>query len=108
MVANKKAIFVTLLDRIPRFEAHWSQFFAKFDWFVVITSRLDASILRYVDFCANDNDNDDNNDDDTTDYFTPCACARGKNVQAISTCPYMIMQKGFSPTFKSIQNSLVQ
>ena len=32
----------------------------------MITSRLDAYILRYGDFCANDND-----DDDTTDYFTP-------------------------------------
>ena len=33
---------------------------------------LDAYIIsRYGDFCANDND------DDTTDYFTPCACARG-------------------------------
>ena len=34
--------------------------FAEFDWFVVITSRLDSN------FCANDND-----DDDTTDYFAP-------------------------------------
>ena len=48
-------------------------FFTKFDWFVVFTSRLDAYILRYGNFCANDKDND------TTDYFTPCACARGKN-----------------------------
>ena len=32
-------------------------------------SRLDAYISRNGDFCAND---------DTTDYFTPCACARGK------------------------------
>ena len=80
-VANKKALFVTLVDRIPRFDAHWSQFFAELDWFVVITSRLDAYISRYGDFCANDNDNNDNNNDndDTTDYFTPCACARGKN-----------------------------
>ena len=33
-------------------------------------SRLDAYISRYGDFCAND--------DDTTNYFTPCACMRGK------------------------------
>ena len=27
-----------------------------------------------------DDDNDDDNDDnDTTDYFTPCVCARGNN-----------------------------
>ena len=63
---------MTLVDRIPRFDAHWSHFFAEFDWFVVLTSRLDAYISRYGDFCAND-------DDDTTDYFTPCACARGNN-----------------------------
>ena len=41
--------------------------FAKFDWFVVLMSRLDAYISRYGNFCANDNDNND----DTTDYFTP-------------------------------------
>ena len=69
-VANKKALFVTLVDRIPQFDAHWSQFFAEFDWLVMITSRLDAYISRYGDFCANDNDN-------TIDYLTPCACTRG-------------------------------
>ena len=40
----------------------WRQFFAEFDWFVVITSRLDSYISTDGDFCAND--------DDTTDYFT--------------------------------------
>ena len=83
MVANKKALFVTRVDRIPQFDAHWSHFFAEFDWFIVLTSRLDAYISRYGDFCANDNDNDNNNDDDTTDYFTPCACARGNNIWPI-------------------------
>ena len=33
----------------------------------MITSRLDAYISRYDDFCANND-----NDDDTTDYFTRC------------------------------------
>ena len=42
---------------------------------IVLTSCLDVYISRYGDFCAHD-DNDDNNND-TTDYFTPCACARG-------------------------------
>ena len=70
-VANEKALFVTLVDRIPWFDAHWSQFFAEFDWFVVTTSCLDTYISRYGDFCANDNN------DDTTDYFTSCACAWG-------------------------------
>ena len=73
MVANKKALFVTLVDCIPWFDAHWSQFFAEFDSFFMITSRLDAYISRYGDFRANNNNNNDN--DDTTDYFTPCACA---------------------------------
>ena len=72
-VANKKAIFVTLMDAIPQFDAHWSQFFTEFYWFVVIKSRLYAYISRYGDFCADDNDNNN----DTTDYFTPCACTRG-------------------------------
>ena len=61
-----------LVDRIPRFDAHWSQFFAEFDWFVVITNRLDAYISRYDDFFANDN-----NDNDTTDYFTPLRMRAG-------------------------------
>ena len=31
----------------------------------------------------NDDDNDDNdNDNDMTNYFTPCACARGNNYRA--------------------------
>ena len=34
----------------------------------MITSRLDAYISRYGDFCASDNNDNDN--DDTTDYFT--------------------------------------
>ena len=41
----------------------------------MLMSCLDAYISTYYgDFCANDNDDDNNN---TTDYFTPCACARG-------------------------------
>ena len=63
-VANKKSLFVTLVDRILQFHAYWSQFFAEFDWFIVLTSRLDTYISRYGNFYANDND-------DTTDYFTP-------------------------------------
>ena len=43
----------------------------------MITSCLNAYVLRHGDFCTNDNND---NDDDTTDYFTPCTCARGKNV----------------------------
>ncbi len=30
-MGNKNALFVTLVDLIPRFEAYCSQFFAKFD-----------------------------------------------------------------------------
>ena len=76
-----------LMDRIPRFDAHWSHFFAEFYWFVVLTSRLDTYISRYGDFCANNNDNNNNNDDDTTDYFTPCACAQGNNLNlSIQLC----------------------
>ena len=40
-------------------------------------SRLDAYISRYGDFCPHD--------DDTTDYFTPCACARGTNTISHNT-----------------------
>ena len=42
----------------------------------MLTSRLDAYISKYGDFCAHD-DNDNNDDNDTTDYFTPLAHARG-------------------------------
>jgi hypothetical protein len=31
MMANKKALFVMLVERLPRFEAHRGQFFAEFD-----------------------------------------------------------------------------
>ena len=78
---QQKAAICDTRGPYPRFDAHWSQFFAEFDWFVVITSRLDAYISRYGDFCANDNNGDDN--DDTTDYFTPCACARGNDIHRL-------------------------
>ena len=74
---QQKRTFVTLVDRIPRFDAHWSQFFVEFDWFVVNTSRLDAYISRYGDFYANNDDNNDNDDDDATDYFTPLRMRAG-------------------------------
>ena len=64
-----------LVDRIPWFDAHWSQFFAEFDWLLVLTSHLDTYISRYGNFCANDNDNDNN--DDTTNYFTPLCMRAG-------------------------------
>ena len=52
--------------------------FAKFDWFVTLTSHLNAYISRYGNFCANDYNNDNNQDDNTTNYFN-CPCARDKN-----------------------------
>ena len=39
----------------------------------MLTSPLDAYILRYRNLCANDDNSD------TTDYFSPCACMRGNN-----------------------------
>ena len=41
-VANKNAVFMTLVSPTKRFEAQWSKFFEGFDGFVVITSRSDA------------------------------------------------------------------
>ena len=74
-VANKKAPFLMVVDRIPWFDA---SFFAEFNWLAVLTSPLDAYISRYGDFCANDNI--DINNDGMTDCFTPCVCARGNKV----------------------------
>ena len=68
-MANKKAPFLTIVDHIPWFDGHWSQFFADFDWLAVLISPLDAYISRYGDFCAND--------DDKTDCFTSCTYAQG-------------------------------
>ena len=50
----------------------------------MLTSRLDAYISRYGNFCAHDNDDNDNND--TADYFTPCACAQGNNILTLVVC----------------------
>ena len=60
----------------------------------MLMSRLDAYISRYGDFCANDN-NDDN--DDTTDYFTPCACARGNYLTNIEAA----LLKSFQGAYKN-------
>ena len=57
MVANKKAPFVTLMDR---FEAYWSQLFAN-----------DSVCLQIAQV--------PNNDNNTADYLTPWAYARGNN-----------------------------
>ena len=72
MVANKKALFVILVDRAPQFEAHWSQFFAEFDWFIMLTSHLDAYISKYGNFYTHNN-----NDNNTTDYITPLCMRAG-------------------------------
>jgi hypothetical protein len=69
-IPNKKTLFVTLVDLIPRFEAYCGHFFAEFDWFVVLTSRSDAWISRSGDFL-------DNYNDATTDYFTPLRMRAG-------------------------------
>ena len=82
-VSQQKALFVTPVDRVHRFDAYWSQFFAKFNWFVVFMSRLDAYISRYDDFCAHDNNYNNN----MTNYFTPCACARGNECTGVQN-PY--------------------
>ena len=65
----------TICDARGSYPSIWRTLKPFFAGFVVLTSRLDAYISRYGDFCANNNDNDD----DTTDYFTPCAWARGNN-----------------------------
>ena len=82
---QQKALFLTFVDRI---QTRWSQFFAKFDWFKMLTSRSGAYVSRYGDFCAH-NDNDNN---DTTNYFTPpCVCARGnKQLSLAQACPTML------------------
>ena len=54
-------------------------------------SRLDVYISRYGNFCAHD----DNDNDDTTDYFTPCACARGK--YSVTSCLGNILHGLTSP-----------
>lgn len=43
MVANKKALYVRT---VPQFEAHRSQYFAKFDCLVVLPISLDAHIFK--------------------------------------------------------------
>ena len=48
-------------------------------------------------FCANDDD-----DDDTTDYFTPCACARGNDTCGESTT--MEMQENLYEIMKNLTN----
>ena len=56
------------------------------DWLCLRVALIDAYTSRYGGFCAHDdNDNDAN---DTTDYFIPCACARGNNSSSYSRKPW--------------------
>ena len=73
-VANKKALFVMLVNHVPRCDAHWNQFFHQIGLICCAYESIDAYsyISRYGDFWFHD-------DDDTTDYFTPWACMWGKN-----------------------------
>ena len=48
-MANKKGSICDVHWPVPWFEAHWSQFFAEFDWFIVFMNHLDAYISRYGD-----------------------------------------------------------
>ena len=59
----------------------------------MLTSRLDAYISKYGDFCAHD-DNDNSDDNDKTDYFTPCACARG-NKEAMRRSSLLTVSESF-------------
>ena len=77
-MANKKGLFMTLVDCIPRFDAHRSQCFDRF----VITSCLDAYIIL---FCAKD-DNDNKND--TSDYFTPLLMRAARVINASHCSPH--------------------
>ena len=43
---------------------------------------MPSYISRYGGFCAHD----DNDDNDTTNYFTPCAYARGENITGRGDC----------------------
>ena len=65
----------------------------------MLTSRLDAYILRYGDFCANDNDNDD---DETTDYFT-LAHVRGVTMYTLD-CAVLLTGKQI---LKNLNNDLI-
>ena len=49
-MANKNTLFVTLVSRATRFEAHWCRFIVKFNRFVVLTSPSGAYILRSGNF----------------------------------------------------------
>ena len=95
-VANKNALFVTLVDRIPRFDAHWSQFFAEFDWFVVITSRLDAYMILII-YMILSRDMAifvlTTTTTTTTRPITlpPCACARGNKMYQLWIWPHTQM-----------------
>ena len=50
--------------------------FRDFQLFGGIEHSVKHLLLRFVDFCAYNNDNN-NDHDDKTDYFNPCACAWG-------------------------------
>ena len=63
---HKKALFMTLVVHILDLTRTEGIFLPNSINYVVLMSLLDAYILRYGNFCANDN----NDDDDTTDYFT--------------------------------------
>ena len=71
-VANKNALFMMLVGCVHNLKL--KPVFATFNGFVMLwLSHSGAKILRSGHFFCT-HDDDDNN---ATDYFTPCACARG-------------------------------
>ena len=52
---QQNTLFVTLVGLAKGIEAYWSQFFADFDRFIMLTCRSDAYILRSGDFRADNN-----------------------------------------------------
>ena len=61
------ARYVVFVALVKRLEAKVA--FCYFLYFTVVMVRKDNGLGGSMDFCA---------DDDRNDYFTPCACARGK------------------------------
>ena len=80
-VAGENARFAVFMGRSKQSEANRRQFFVTSTVWWHRALCQNTYLLKFGNFCAYDNNDDNNNDnDDRTDYFTPCACARGNNL----------------------------
>ena len=89
MWSTTKRTISRICELCSAIQSPHKQVFRLSNGLVVLSTCLDAEILRFGDFCANNRrqtmtNNDRRRQMGQTDHFTPCTCAWDKDQQKIN------------------------